>query len=54
MIHYDELGNRINDNQMGDNIDQYLYDTADEIQKCLSCTKKECTNCLAYKDGKWV
>lgn len=24
-------------------------DTPEEIQKCLHCTKKECTNCLARK-----
>lgn len=24
----------------------YTYDSMEDIQKCLNCTKKECTNCL--------
>lgn len=26
--------------------DEFLHDTAENIQKCLNCKKKECTNCL--------
>lgn len=24
----------------------YTYDSKEDINKCLNCTKKECTNCL--------
>lgn len=24
----------------------YTYDDQEDIQKCLNCTKEECTNCL--------
>lgn len=42
---------RETDNRIGDNIETYLHDTAEEIQKCLNCKKRECDNCLgiAYK-----
>lgn len=42
------------DNRKEDCIDIYLYDTPDEIQMCLNCTKPECTNCLCYKEGKYL
>lgn len=28
---------------------EYVYDTLEEIQGCLNCTKEKCTNCLEYK-----
>ena len=31
---------------------EYVYDSFEEIQNCLKCTKPECTNCLEYKKGK--
>ena len=24
----------------------YTYDSREDIEKCLNCTRKECTNCL--------
>lgn len=26
----------------------YTYDSREDIQKCLNCTKKECNNCLGH------
>ena len=26
-----------------------IHDTSDQIQKCLSCTKRVCINCVAVK-----
>jgi hypothetical protein len=35
-----------------DNIDNYFrYDSKQDIEKCLSCNKPECTNCLRYRNG---
>ena len=43
--------NNLTDNIREDDIYIYLHDTAEEIQKCLNCKKRECDNCLgiAYK-----
>lgn len=30
--------------------EDYIHDTPEQIKKCLSCDKPECTNCLWYKD----
>ena len=30
--------------------EDYLHDTMEDIQKCLSCDKVECTNCLWMND----
>lgn len=35
-------------NLQEDVIDIYLHDSPADIQKCLNCPKKECTNCLEY------
>ncbi len=29
----------------------FMYDSYEDIQKCLNCTKPECTNCLRLKNG---
>lgn len=28
----------------------YLYDSKEDILKCLNCTKEECNNCLKHKN----
>jgi hypothetical protein len=31
-------------------INRYLYDTKEDIKKCLECTKAACNNCLKHKN----
>ena len=35
---------------MMNELDEYLHDDPEDIQKCLNCDKPECTNCLYWKD----
>jgi hypothetical protein len=28
----------------------YTYDSKEDIEKCLNCTKTECNNCLRHKN----
>ena len=35
---YDELEN------------DFLYDSKEDIEKCLNCKKSECNNCLKHKN----
>ena len=34
-----------------DEIDFISYDSIEDIKKCLSCDKPECTNCLRFING---
>lgn len=31
---------------------EYASDSPEEIEECLHCTKKVCSNCIPYKRGK--
>ena len=31
-------------------INKYLHDSKEDIEKCLFCEKKECNNCLKHKN----
>ncbi len=50
MSHY--VKDKDDDNLQEDNIDIYLHDSPEEIQQCLNCKKKTCTNCLGWKHDK--
>jgi hypothetical protein len=30
--------------------EDFIHDSPEDIQKCLNCTKEECTNCLWMND----
>lgn len=41
----------INTDQNNNNDFNYMYDSYEDIQKCLNCSKPECNNCLYWKNG---